>query len=256
MAADLEGRIAVVTGAGSGIGRAVAVRLAEAGATVVASSRDESHLAGTCDEVAGATGKAPVAIVADLRDAWAPDRLVQQVVDAHGRIDVVSNNAGIDLVEGPLAEETTDEQWAMLMDVNVTGMMRICRAAIPHMGAGSSIINMGSVNSFVAWPNDVAYTTSKGAVLQFSRALALELAGRSIRVNCVCPGMIDTPLTDSFLAVAEDAAELRREYARYAPLERMGTPREVANCVLFLASDESAFVTGSALVVDGGATAR
>jgi NAD(P)-dependent dehydrogenase (short-subunit alcohol dehydrogenase family) len=138
--------------------------------------------------------------------------------------------------------------------VNVTGSFLVCREALPHMPSGGAIVNMASINSYIAWPNDTAYTTSKGALLQFTRALALEVAPRGIRVNCVCPGIIDTPLTDSFLELADDADALRREYEAVSPFNRMGTPREVADAVLFLASDESSFVTGAALVVDGGTT--
>jgi len=112
------------------------------------------------------------------------------------------------------------------------------------------------MNSLMAYENSAPYSASKGALLQFTRALALELAPRGIRANCVCPGIIDTPLTDSFLERADDPAALRAEYATVAPLGRRGTAREVANCVLFLAGDESTFITGSALVVDGGSTAR
>jgi dihydroanticapsin dehydrogenase len=122
------------------------------------------------------------------------------------------------------------------------------------MQAGASIVNMASINSFIAWPNDTPYTTSKGALLQFTRSLALEAAPQAIRVNCVCPGVIDTPLNDSFLELADDPDQLRREYEAVSPFNRMGTAREVANCVLFLASDEASFVTGAALVVDGGTT--
>ena len=116
-------------------------------------------------------------------------------------------------------------------------------------------MNMASINSFVAWENDAPYTATKGAVLQFTRALALEVAPKGIRANGVCPGVIDTPLTDSFLELADDPEALRAEYAAVSPLRRIGTAREVANCVLFLASDEASFVTGAALVVDGGTIA-
>ena len=177
-------------------------------------------------------------------------------MERFGRIDVLSNNAGIELVHGPSVVETTDDEWERVFRVNVAGTFYACRAAIPHMPEGSSIVNMASINSFIAWENDAPYTATKGAVLQLTRALALELAPRHVRVNAVCPGVIDTPLTDAFLERAEDPDALRAEYAAASPLNRMGTAREVANCVLFLASDEASFVTGSALVVDGATTAR
>jgi len=251
----VAGKIALVTGGGSGIGRAVCVRLAEEGAEVVVTSRTPAHVEATCAEVEGTTGRRPHSHVLDLTDREAVERVVRDVARRHGRIDILSNNAGVELVHGPSVEETTDEEWELIFRVNVTGIFRVCRAALPHMPPGASIVNTASINSFVAWPSDSSYTASKGALLQFTRALALDVAARGIRANCVCPGVIDTPLTDLFLAAADDPEALRREYCAVAPLNRMGTPREVADCVLFLASEEAAFVTGSALVVDGGATA-
>ena len=180
----------------------------------------------------------------------------REIVERFGRIDILSNNAGIELVRGPSVVETTNDEWERIFRVNVTGMFYTCRAIVPSMRVGGSIVNMASINSFVGGENNAVYTASKGAVLQFTRALALELAPRAIRVNAVCPGVIDTPLTDLFLDAADDPAALRREYEAASPLLRMGTAREVANCVLFLASDESSFVTGSALTVDGATTAR
>ena len=256
MSGRVAGKVALVTGAGTGIGRAVSVRLAEEGAEVVVTSQTPAHVEETSRLAAAAGGRELLGLQLDVGDSNAVDHVVAQVVERFGRIDVLSNNAGIELVHGPSVLETTDEEWERVFRVNMTGTFYACRAAAPHMPDGGSIVNMASINSFVAWENDAPYTATKGAVLQFTRALALDLAPRQIRVNAVCPGVIDTPLTDAFLARADDPEALRADYAATSPLNRMGTAREVANCVLFLASDEASFVTGSALVVDGATTAR
>jgi NAD(P)-dependent dehydrogenase (short-subunit alcohol dehydrogenase family) len=228
----------------------------EEGAEVVVTSQTAAHVEETSRLAAEASGRDLVGLQLDVGDSGAVERVVAQVLERFGRIDVLSNNAGIELVHGPSVVETTDDEWERVFRVNVAGTFYACRAAIPHMPDGASIVNMASINSFVAWENDAPYTATKGAVLQLTRALALELAPRNVRANAVCPGVIDTPLTDAFLERAEDPEALRAEYAATSPLNRMGTAREVANCVLFLASDEASFVTGSALVVDGATTAR
>jgi NAD(P)-dependent dehydrogenase (short-subunit alcohol dehydrogenase family) len=250
----VEGKVALVTGGGSGIGRAVCRRLAEEGAEVVVTSRTAEHVDAVAAEVEEACGRTPLAFTIDVGERESVAGGVARAADAHGRIDILSNNAGIELPHGPSVVDTTDEEWERLLRVNVTGYFWACRAALPHIGRGGSIVNMASINSFIAWPNDAAYTTTKGALLQFTRALALEVAPQGIRVNSVCPGIIDTPLTDSFLELADDRDALRREYEALSPFDRMGTAREVADCVLFLASEEASFVTGAALVVDGGTT--
>ena len=255
MTGMVAGRVALVTGAGSGIGRAVCQRLAEEGAEVVITSQSAPHVGETAGLVAEVCGRQPASFVLDVADASSVRAVIAQVGADFGHIDVLSNNAGIELPHGPSVPQTTDEEWDRVFRVNVTGMFWVCRAALPLMTNGGSIINMASMNSLVAYENDAAYTASKGAVLQFTRALAAETARAGIRANAVCPGIIDTPLTQAFLDLAKDPAALRAEYEAAAPLKRMGTPQEVANCVVFLASNAASFVTGSALVVDGGATA-
>ena len=151
-------------------------------------------------------------------------------------------------------DDVTDDEWDSVFRINVGGMFRVCRAALRFIPDGGAIVNIGSINSFIAWPNNTPYTASKGAVPASSRAPWRSTWHARNRVNCVCPGIIDTPLTRSFIELADDPDAVVAEYDAVAPLGRMGTSREVANCVLFLASDEASFVTGASLLVDGGTT--
>jgi NAD(P)-dependent dehydrogenase (short-subunit alcohol dehydrogenase family) len=257
----MDGKVAVVTGSGSGIGRATCVRLAEEGAQVVVTSRNPEHVKDTCAEVERAAGRRPPGLSLDVSNSAAVDAAFAEIAEAHARIDVLVANAGIEIPPGdsgvgPSIADTSDEEWALIQRVNVDGMFYSCRAALRHMPDGGAIVTVGSINSFIAWENDGAYTTSKGAVLQLTRSVAVDVAARNIRANCICPGVIDTGLTDQFLAAVDDPERLHREYAAVAPLGRTGQPREIANCILFLASDEASFVNGAALIADGGTVIR
>jgi NAD(P)-dependent dehydrogenase (short-subunit alcohol dehydrogenase family) len=252
----MAGKVAFVTGAGTGIGRETCVRLAEEEAEVVVTSRTPAHMEETCDAVERVAGERPLGLQLDVADSAAVDAACEQAAARYGRIEVLVTNAGVELPHGPSIAETSDEEWDTVLRVNVNGMFYAIRAALRHMPDGGAIVTVGSINSFVAWENDGAYTTSKGAVLQLTRSVALDVVARGIRANCICPGVIDTPLTDQFLADADDPEALKAEYAAVAPMGRLGTAREIANCILFLASDEASFVTGAALVADGGTVIR
>ena len=256
MSGRLADRVVLITGGGSGIGEAICVRFAQEGGEVVVTTRDPDHLARSVERVAAVADRAPLGLRMDVTDTASVAGAVDAVVERFGRIDVLCANAGVDLPRAPAIQDVTDDEWHRVMAVNVTGTFLVTRACIPHIPDGGAVVTIGSINSFVAWPNDLPYTTSKGAVLQFTRALALDLAPRRIRANCVCPGVIDTPLTRAFIDAAPDPDEVVREYEMVSPLERMGTAEEVANAAVFLASDEASFITGSALIVDGGTTAR
>ena len=255
MSDRLAGKVALVTGAGSGIGEAICIRFAQEGADVVVTTRDQEHLKRTLRRVEDVTGSEPLGVEMDVAERDSVAAAVDAATERFGRIDVLCANAGIDLPYAPAIGDVTDDEWGRVMAVNVNGTFLVTRAVVAHMPDGGAVVTIGSINSFVGWPNNVPYTTSKGAVLQFTRALALDLAPRRIRANCVCPGIIDTPLTRSFIDAADDPEAVVREYDAVAPLGRMGTAEEVANAALFLASEEASFITGAALLVDGGTTA-
>jgi len=255
VAGRVAGKVAFVTGAGTGIGRAVALRLAEEGADVVVSSRTLAHANETAALIHRAAGSHPLTLELDQTSKAAIETGLQTAFERLGPIDILSNNAGIDEPTEPTVADTSDEIWDAAFSVNVTGVFKICRAAIPLLHDNGAIVNMGSGNGIVPRPNAAAYSASKAALLHLTRSLALELAPRHIRVNCVCPGVVDTPLTDLFLAREVDPVAMRAEYAKSNPLGRIADPREIANCVLFLASDEASFISGAPLIVDGGGLA-
>lgn len=248
----LAGKIAIVTGAGSGIGRASAVRFAEEGARVTCVDIDRDAVQAVAREIGGQA----FAVAADVSDPAAVKAYTDGTVARWGALHVVFNNAGVNIPG--VFHEVPDEIVDRTLNVNVKGCIYGCRYAIPHMLArgGGSLINTTSVNGLVAEPFLAIYATSKGAIVMLSKGIALDYAKQGIRCNALAPGWVDTPIN---YAHAEMLGGLEYVYSTidsFQPIGRPGEPRELANVALFLASDESSFVTGSVLVADGGMTAK
>jgi NAD(P)-dependent dehydrogenase (short-subunit alcohol dehydrogenase family) len=245
---SLERKVAVVTGAASGIGRATVGLLAERGASVVA-----VDLAPSVAELA-ADGIVP--LEGDVTDVAVAERAVATATDRFGRLDVLVNNAGYS-VWVPLLE-TNEEDWDRIFAVNVKSMFLFSRAAVPVMqrGGGGAIVNTASISGLVGLPGQTAYCASKGAVVMLTRQLAVEHAPARIRVNAVAPGAIDTPFLQNVLDGVPDPDALAEGIAASHPLGRIGGPDEVARAIVWLASPDADFVTGAIVPVDGGYTAQ
>lgn len=253
----MDGKVAMITGASSGIGRASALRLAAEGARVAVGARRLARLEGLVDEIRAAGGQA-IAVETDVSDQGSVQRMVAATVEAFGRLDVGVNNAAIIGPIAPLAALSFDE-WKGLMAVNVDGVFHCMQAQIAEMqkAGGGSIVNVGSVNSFIGAAGASAYVTSKHALLGLTRTAALELAGENIRVNIVCPGLVQTEMQDAIADIATGGAPetFENPFLARTPQGRMADPMEIAQTILWLASDEASFVTGSHIVPDGGVMA-
>jgi NAD(P)-dependent dehydrogenase (short-subunit alcohol dehydrogenase family) len=251
----VTGKACVVTGAGSGIGRASALRLGEEGGGVLAVDISGEALAETVEEITRGGGAA-LAFHADVSDPAQVDAMVAACVERFGSIDVLVNNAGVNLPG--MLHEVSDDEIERTLGVNVRGPIYGCRAAIPHMlrQGGGSIINMSSVNGIVSEPFLAVYSASKGAIVMLTKGVALDYAKQGIRCNAICPGWVDTPINHAHAAMLGGLDKVYAEIDRFQPIGRPGEPREIANVVLFLASDESSFMTGSVVVADGGMTSQ
>jgi 2,3-dihydro-2,3-dihydroxybenzoate dehydrogenase len=245
---QLKDKVMIVTGSTSGIGEAIANAAAVAGARLMLTGRSVER----GERVRAACGPAAQFVSGDISEAGFADQLVDETLRRWGRLDVLVNNAGV--IHRHTAETSTDEEWHHVMAVNVTAVFRLSRAGIKVMkrNGGGVIVNIGSDAALVGARNAFAYCASKGAVAQMTRAMALDHARENIRVNCVCPGEIDTPMTALGLA---PRGLTKEQLAAEIPLGRIANPDEIAKAVLFLASDDSSFMTGAMMLVDGGFTA-
>jgi NAD(P)-dependent dehydrogenase (short-subunit alcohol dehydrogenase family) len=249
----LEGRSAIITGASTGIGRAAALIFAAEGAKLTLLARSEKG-----EEVAGQARKLGAEakfVKADVSKAAHWDKAVKSAIKDYGRIDVLYNNAGIGMYRPFL--ETTEEDWDAVIDNDLKSVYLGCKHVIPEMlkQGGGVIINTASEIGISGARNYAAYCAAKGGVVQITRALAIEFGEKNIRVNCLCPGVTDTPMLAQGINRAKDPAARRRSLEQDVPLKRLGQPEEIARGALFLASDDSSFMNGATLVIDGGATA-
>jgi NAD(P)-dependent dehydrogenase (short-subunit alcohol dehydrogenase family) len=249
---QLTGKIALVTGASAGIGAAIAEVFAAAGARLLLTGRDQARGQAVADRAAAAGAEAHF-IPGDMTDSAFCDRLASAAAERLGGLDVLVNNAGI--FEPATAENTTDEAWRRTMAINLDALFFMSRAALPALRArgGGSIVNIASEWGLVGAKAGASYCASKGAVVLLTRAMALDHAREGIRVNAICPADVDTPMIDAMLAAEGiDPMEGRRALGDAIPMGRIGRPEEVGQMALYLASDASSFVTGTAIPIDGG----
>lgn len=246
----LKDRVAVVTGGGSGIGRASAKEFSREGARVVVADINFDDAQKTVEHIQSAGGTAR-AIMTDVADASSVKDLVEETLKAFSQVHVLFNNAAI-MINKTL-DDTAVEEWNREIAVNLGGVFLCSKFFLPHLRkTKGNVINMASVNGFFVEPVCAGYCATKGAIIALTKAMAIDYGKEGIRVNCVCPGYIDSGLTQSYFEAQPDPGEARAAAGKLHALWRIGVPEEVAKLAVFLASDEASFMTGSAVVVDGG----
>lgn len=252
----LAGRVALISGGAQGIGRAIAALFQREGACVFILDCDADKGNKTAVELSTENPSLPVRYVrADLREPTDIQTAINALQKFHDRVDVLVNNAGIEL-EKPL-EKLALADWDLVLNVNLRGSFLLTQAVVPLFAeSGSTIVNIGSIHASHAFPDSIPYACSKAGMVALTRNLALELSSRRIRVNCICPGYIDTRLWEEYLRNSADPTAVAEHTTALHPLGRRGMPGDVAEAALFFASDSSAFITGTHLVVDGGLTLR
>ncbi len=249
----LKDKTAIITGAGSGIGRATAILFGIEGANVVCADINEPEATVTCDQIRGDGGVA-VAVRVDVTQSTDAKKMVDLAVSTYGGLDILFNNAGL-LIAGSVTK-SEEESWNKTFDVNLKGVMLGSKFGIPEIArrGGGAVINASSINGLVASIAVAAYAASKGGVLMLTKQMALDYASSNVRVNCVCPSDVNTPMVRNFINASPDPAATEARVRDRIPLGRLAEPEDIAHAVLFLASDDAAFITGVALPVDGGVT--
>jgi NAD(P)-dependent dehydrogenase (short-subunit alcohol dehydrogenase family) len=244
----LKNKIALITGAGTGIGRAIALAFAREGAQLALVGRRQERL----ESVAKEAGCSPLVLAADVSKHGDIDGILADITSRLGGLNVLVNNAGI--LHIGTAEQITEEQWDETFSINVRGLWMLSRSVLPHLrkSGGGSIINVASVLGINGARNRAAYASSKGATILLTKCMAIDHGHEKIRVNAICPSFVETDLTAEVIRMAADPEAVRRERVSVHPAGRLGQPDDIAGMAVYLASDESAWVTGAALAVDGG----